>query len=138
MTNEHLVGQQFIKVYRGMNGHAIMGLDSPSIQGLGAHWTTDRDVAKKFSLGANQAFPSNVGHVLEAEVSGEHVETDADRLHRLRVYDEGHHDDESEVTLKAGAKVNLQRVHQTSIHPETGEVTDEEKDWYRLPKEMDV
>lgn len=138
MVNEHLIGQQFIKIYRGINGNAIMGLDSPSIQRLGMHWTTDPEVAKKFSLGANQAFPSETGHVLEAEVNGEHVETDPNVLKQLKVHDEGQLDTESEVTLKAGAKVNLHKVHKTSIHPETGEVTSQERDDYYPPKEMSV
>jgi len=138
MTNEHLVGQQFIKVYRGMNGHTIMGLDTPSNQGLGTHWTTDPEVAKKFSLGANQAFPSEVGHVLEAEVDGSHVETNPERLSQLKVYNEGHTGDESEVTLKPNAKVSLYKVHKTSIHPETGEAVSEERDDFYPPKEMNA
>ena len=137
-VNSHLVGQQFIKVYRGLNAEHIRGLDSSSIQGIGSHWTTDLDVAKRFSVGANQSERSPQGHVLEGEIDGSQVETDPNRLSQLKVYDRGHEGDESEVTLKPGAKITMHSVHQTTQHPETGEIAMTERDWYPHGKEMTI
>ena len=137
-VNAHLVGRQFITVYRGLNTDHIRGLDSASIQGIGSHWTTDIDVAKRFSVGANQSDRSPHGHVLEGEIDGSQVETDPNRLSQLKVYNEGHAGDESEVTLKPGAKVTLHSVHQTTHDPETGDIAMTERDWYPHGKEMTV
>lgn len=80
-----------------------------SDQGLGTHWTPDKDQAAHYS-GVSDSRNNNTHVVLHAHTPDkEHIETDPDELVAQDVISMGDHDD-AEVPLKAGAPVHLKGV----------------------------
>jgi GNAT superfamily N-acetyltransferase/mRNA-degrading endonuclease RelE of RelBE toxin-antitoxin system len=80
-----------------------------SDQGLGTHWTPDKDQAAHYS-GVSDSRDNNTHVVLHAHTPAKkHIETDPEELVAQDVISMGDHDD-AEVPLKAGAPVHLKGV----------------------------
>lgn len=78
-------------------------------QGLGMHWTPDKEQAQQYS-GVSDSRENNTHVVLHAHTPAkEHIETDPDELTAQDVISMGDHDD-AEVPLKSGAPVSLKGI----------------------------
>jgi hypothetical protein len=113
MTSPENLGRQFVNVYRGMAAHP----DEVNYGRLGIHWTTDPSIAHEFAITRK-----NEGTILEAKVPVEHVvQKGTDEWNR---YDEvaamsGGGDTESEITLRRGAPVTVQKITHVKREPKT-------------------
>ncbi|MFF7198156.1 hypothetical protein ACFZAM_31170 [Streptomyces sp. NPDC008079] len=78
-------------------------------QGMGTHWTPDKEQAQHYS-GVSDSRKNNTHVVLHAHTPPkEHIETDPDELVAQDVISMGDHDD-GEVPLRSGAPVSLKGI----------------------------
>ena len=98
-ASDHLSSELFFPVHRGFptgEKHSIK-------KALGMHWSADKEIAAKFSVGSTSASAGKKhGVVLHANVPISSVETNSDTLWKHRVIDG---DVESEVPVKKGSSV---------------------------------
>ncbi len=102
MSHESFVGKQFVRVYRGLNG---VTPDKVRTEGVGPHWTTDRETAENFATLREET--GSPGTVLSGMVDKEHVIGVGSAEHsqwqrRQKVLDP---EIEHEVTVRPGSPV---------------------------------
>jgi hypothetical protein len=124
--HEANVGQQFIRVYRGLHATSSVNTDQ-----LGKYWSSDRKVAELFAGGfddiSQAKFPvtgsgPNYGHVVTATVHPDHVVIPGSKEHREMVEDgdlpnptSSMAKAEKEVTLKHGAPVKIESIDKVTV-----------------------
>lgn len=124
------LGQQFIRVYRGLHASHIGDQDMHSVDlnDVGGHWTHDRDVAMGFISG-NASFDKHGksyfdsitprkdglhGLLLEGYVNKDDKEKNPEVLKDGVVFKEEH--PEKEFTVRGGGKVHLTKISKYKVH----------------------
>lgn len=121
MTPEN-VGQQFMTLYRGIASKG--SVKEIRFEGLGRHWTPDREVAESFAVSSanDPVDPTHPhawqGFIVRADVPTEHiVDPESDEGKELaskhKIFGREH--GEEEHTVREGAPLNISGVEKVNL-----------------------
>jgi hypothetical protein len=125
--NDLNLGRGIVTLYRGLNRHP----DDVNMDELGTHWSTDYEVAKQFAT-AGMGLPNlnkdrSHGTIVQATFNQADIVPEGSTEHKN--WHEGGGSDgmgtygldssEKEITIRRGAKPDIDKVHHLQWNPET-------------------